>query len=61
MQQNEFIKLRIFCSVDEIKGGFTKEKCQARKPFFVKEAKIKMECKVLELKARRYEGGAGQL
>jgi len=44
-----------------IKAGFTKEASTHIKPPMVKEAKIKMECKVLEVKSLGDEGGAGQL
>jgi flavin reductase (DIM6/NTAB) family NADH-FMN oxidoreductase RutF len=48
--------------VDEfVKAGFTKEKAQMVKPPMVKEAKAKLECKVLEVKSLGDEGGAGQL
>lgn len=44
-----------------IKAGFTKEKAAIVQPPMVKEAKIKLECKVLEVKALGKEGGAGNL
>ena len=44
-----------------IKSGFTKQIPFYIKPPLVKEAKIKMECKVLEVKSLGEEGGAGQL
>ena len=44
-----------------IKSGFTKQTSSYIKPPLVKEAKIKMECKVLEVKSLGEEGGAGQL
>lgn len=44
-----------------IKAGFTKEKAQLVKPPMVKEAKAKLECKVVEIKPLGNEGGAGQL
>ncbi len=44
-----------------IKSGFTKQTSTYIKPPLVKEAKIKMECKVLEVKSLGEEGGAGQL
>lgn len=48
--------------VDEfIKAGFTKEKAQMVRPPMVKEAKAKLECKVLEVKSLGEVGGAGQL
>lgn len=48
--------------VDEfVKAGFTKEPASLVKPPMVKEAKIKMECKVTEVKSLGESGGAGQL
>jgi flavin reductase (DIM6/NTAB) family NADH-FMN oxidoreductase RutF len=48
--------------VDEfIKAGFTKQAAQHVKPPMVQEAKIKLECKVLEVKPLGTEGGAGNL
>jgi flavin reductase (DIM6/NTAB) family NADH-FMN oxidoreductase RutF len=44
-----------------IKAGFTKENASRVKPPMVKEAKAKMECKVLEVKSLGETGGAGQL
>ena len=43
------------------KTGFTAEKASLVKPPMVKESKIKMECKVLEIKPLGTEGGAGNL
>lgn len=43
------------------KAGFTKEKASLVKPPLVKEAKAKLECKVIEVKPLGNEGGAGQL
>jgi flavin reductase (DIM6/NTAB) family NADH-FMN oxidoreductase RutF len=48
--------------VDEfIKAGFTKEAATHVKPPMVKEAKINLECKVVEVKSLGDKGGAGQL
>src|SRR5688572_1770347 len=44
-----------------IKAGFTKEKASLVKPPMVKESKVNLECKVLEIKSLGEEGGAGQL
>jgi flavin reductase (DIM6/NTAB) family NADH-FMN oxidoreductase RutF len=44
-----------------IKAGFTKEKASIVQPPMVKEAKVKFECKVNEIKSLGEEGGAGQL
>jgi flavin reductase (DIM6/NTAB) family NADH-FMN oxidoreductase RutF len=43
------------------KAGFTEEKATMVKPPMVKESKIKLECKVLEVKPLGTEGGAGNL
>lgn len=48
--------------VDEfLKAGFTKQAAVHIKPPMVKEAKVKLECKVLEIKPLGSEGGAGNL
>jgi flavin reductase (DIM6/NTAB) family NADH-FMN oxidoreductase RutF len=48
--------------VDEfMKAGFNKEAATWVQPPMVKEAKIKLECKVNEVKSLGEEGGAGQL
>ena len=44
-----------------VKAGFTEEKASLVKPPMVKESKIKLECKVLEVKPLGTEGGAGNL
>jgi len=44
-----------------IKAGFTKQTALHIKPPMVKEAKVKLECKVLEIKPLGNEGGAGNL
>jgi len=44
-----------------IKAGFTKEAASVVQPPMVKEARIKMECRVNEIKSLGEEGGAGQL
>ena len=43
------------------KAGFTAEPATLVKPPMVKESKVKMECKVLEIKPLGTEGGAGNL
>lgn len=43
------------------KAGFTEVKATLVKPPMVKESKIKLECKVLEVKPLGAEGGAGNL
>ena len=44
-----------------IKAGFTAEAATMVKPPMVKEAKVKLECKVIEVKHLGSEGGAGNL
>jgi flavin reductase (DIM6/NTAB) family NADH-FMN oxidoreductase RutF len=44
-----------------IKAGFTEETATVVKPPMVKESKVKMECKVVEVKPLGNEGGAGNL
>ena len=44
-----------------IKAGFTEEKATLITPPMVKESKVKLECKVLEVKPLGTEGGAGNL
>lgn len=43
------------------KAGFTQEKATMVAPPMVKESKIKLECKVIEIKSLGTEGGAGNL
>lgn len=48
--------------VDEfVKAGFTKETATYIKPPMIKEAFVKLECKVLEVKSLGENAGAGQL
>lgn len=44
-----------------IKAGFTEEPATLVKPPMVKESKVKMECRVIEVKPLGTEGGAGNL
>ncbi|MBL0181135.1 MAG: flavin reductase family protein [Chitinophagaceae bacterium] len=44
-----------------IKAGFTEEKATLVSPPMVKESKVKLECKVIEVKPLGTEGGAGNL
>lgn len=44
-----------------VKAGFTKEAAKMVRPPLVKEAKIKLECTVKEVKSLGDQGGAGQL
>jgi len=43
------------------KAGFTQEPATVVKPPMVKESKVKLECKVIEIKPLGTEGGAGNL
>lgn len=44
-----------------IKAGFTEEKASLVHPPMVKESKVKLECRVVEVKSLGTEGGAGNL
>jgi flavin reductase (DIM6/NTAB) family NADH-FMN oxidoreductase RutF len=44
-----------------IKAGFTEEKAISVSPPMIKESKVKLECRVLEIKPLGTEGGAGNL
>lgn len=44
-----------------IKAGFTEQASTLIKPPMVKESKVKLECKVIEIKPLGTEGGAGNL
>lgn len=44
-----------------VKAGFTEEPASLVKPPMVKESKVKMECRVTEVKPLGTEGGAGNL
>ena len=62
VQQTSLSSCEFPKGVDEFsKTGFTKEAASMVKPPMVNEAKIKLECKVLEVKSLGEEGGAGQL
>jgi flavin reductase (DIM6/NTAB) family NADH-FMN oxidoreductase RutF len=57
LSSNEYAK-----ETDEfVKAGFTKLPSTQIKPPRVKEAKVQMECKVVEIKSLGETGGAGQL
>ncbi|MFM7671471.1 MAG: flavin reductase family protein [Bacteroidota bacterium] len=43
------------------KAGFTEQKAERVRPPMIKEAKVKMECRVNEIKPLGTEGGAGNL
>lgn len=62
VQQMSLSSCEFAKGVDEfIKAGFTKEAATMVKPPMVKEAKIKLECRVNEIKSLGDQGGAGQL
>src|SRR5688500_16855212 len=62
VQQTSLASCEYPKGMDEfVKAGFTKEPATRVKPPMVKEAKAKLECKVLEVKSLGSEGGAGQL
>lgn len=62
VQQTSLSSCEFPKGVDEfIKAGFSKEAATMVKPPMVKEAKIKLECRVNEVKSLGEEGGAGQL
>ncbi len=62
VQQTSLASCEYPKGVDEFaKAGFTKEAATMVKPPMVKEAKIKLECKVNEIKSLGKDGGAGQL
>lgn len=62
VQQTSLSSCEFPKGVDEfIKAGFTKEAATMVKPPMVKEAKIKLECRVNEVKSLGEEAGAGQL
>lgn len=44
-----------------IKAGFTEEPATIIRPPMVRESKVKMECRVIEIKSLGTEGGAGNL
>jgi len=44
-----------------IKAGFTEEKATLVKPPMAKESKVKMECKIIEVKPLGENAGAGNL
>lgn len=62
VQQTSLASCEFPKDVDEfVKAGFTKEPSSMIRPPMVKEARIKLECKVNEVKSLGEEGGAGQL
>src|SRR3954451_13153626 len=62
VQQTSLTSCEYPKEVDEfIKAGFTKEKAILVQPPMVKESPVKLECKVLEIRALGTEAGAGNL
>jgi flavin reductase (DIM6/NTAB) family NADH-FMN oxidoreductase RutF len=62
VQQTSLASCEFPKGIDEfIKAGFTKEAATLVKPPMVKEAKIKLECKINEVKSLGEEAGSGQL
>jgi flavin reductase (DIM6/NTAB) family NADH-FMN oxidoreductase RutF len=62
VQQTSLASCEFTKDVNEfIKAGFTEEKATLVTPPMVKESKVKLECKVLEVKPLGTEGGAGNL
>jgi flavin reductase (DIM6/NTAB) family NADH-FMN oxidoreductase RutF len=62
VQQTSLASCEFAKGVNEFeKAGFTMEPATVVKPPMVKESKIKIECKVLEVKPLGTEGGAGNL
>lgn len=62
VQQTSLASCEYPKGVDEfIKAGFTREKAILVQPPMVKESKVKLECKVIEVKELGNEGGAGNL
>jgi flavin reductase (DIM6/NTAB) family NADH-FMN oxidoreductase RutF len=62
VQQTSLSSCEFEQGTDEfIKAGFNKQKALHVQPPMVKEAKVKLECRVTEIKSLGNEGGAGQL
>jgi flavin reductase (DIM6/NTAB) family NADH-FMN oxidoreductase RutF len=62
IQQTSLASCEYPKEVDEFtKAGFTKTPATFVKPPMVAESKVKLECKVLEVKSLGEQGGAGQL
>jgi flavin reductase (DIM6/NTAB) family NADH-FMN oxidoreductase RutF len=62
VQQTSLASCEYPKGVDEFtKAGFTKETATLVRPPMVKESKVKLECRVQEVKSLGHEGGAGQL
>jgi flavin reductase (DIM6/NTAB) family NADH-FMN oxidoreductase RutF len=62
VQQTSLASCEFPRETDEfVKAGFTKEPATVVTPPMVKESKVKLECRVQEIKSLGEEGGAGQL
>jgi flavin reductase (DIM6/NTAB) family NADH-FMN oxidoreductase RutF len=62
VQQQSLASCEYPADINEfIKAGFTEEAATLVRPPMVKESKIKIECKVIEVKPLGKEGGAGNL
>jgi flavin reductase (DIM6/NTAB) family NADH-FMN oxidoreductase RutF len=62
VQQTSLASCEFVKEVNEfVKAGFTEEPATLIKPPMVKESKVKLECKVIEVKPLGTEGGAGNL
>ncbi len=62
IQQTSLASCEFPKNVNEfIKSGFTEEAATLVKPPMVKESKVKMECKIIEVKSLGENGGAGNL
>jgi flavin reductase (DIM6/NTAB) family NADH-FMN oxidoreductase RutF len=62
VQQTSLASCEFPKGIDEFeKAGFTREPALMIKPPMVKESKVKLECKVMEVKPLGEEGGAGNL
>lgn len=62
VQQTSLASCEFHKGINEfIKAGFTVQKATLVQPPMVKESKVKLECKVLEVKPLGTEGGAGNL
>ena len=62
VQQTSLASCEFSKGINEFaKAGFTEEPATLVKPPMVKESKVKLECKVIEVKPLGTEGGAGNL
>jgi flavin reductase (DIM6/NTAB) family NADH-FMN oxidoreductase RutF len=62
VQQTSLASCEYPKGIDEfVKAGFTSEPATLVRPPMVKESKVKLECKVIEVKSLGREGGAGNL